>query len=48
MFRHIRRWFEMYKRSWIDRPEPRPTVYKLGTKKFIKVKRLHTKHKSGR
>ena len=27
---------------------PKPTVYKLGNKKFIKIKRLHTKHRSGR
>ena len=43
MFRHIRRWFETYKKSLFDSYEqPKPVVYKLGEKKFVKVKRLRT------
>jgi len=41
MFRHIRRWFEAYKKSLVDSYDPKPTVYVLGKKKFIKKKVLH-------
>ena len=48
MFRHIRRWFETYKQSLFDSYEPpKPTVYKLGNKRYIKVKRLNTKGNKG-
>ena len=47
MFRHIRRWIETYKKSLFDSYEPpKPTVYKLGDKKFVKVKRLRTTSKT--
>lgn len=47
MFRHIRRWFERYKKFTIDAYDlPKPTVYVLGKKKFIKVKTLRTKDNS--
>ena len=47
MFRHIRRWFETYKKSLFDSYEPpKPTVYKLGDKKFVKIKRLRTTSKT--
>jgi hypothetical protein len=42
MFRHIRRWFEAYKQSLFDSYEPpKPTVYVLGKRKFIKKKVLN-------
>ena len=42
MFRHIRRWFERYKKFTFDSYEPpKPTVYVLGKKKFIKKKVLN-------
>ena len=41
MFRHIRRWFEAYKKSLFDSYEPKPTIYVLGKKKFIKKKVLN-------
>mgnify|MGYP001204020889 CR=1 len=41
MFKHIRRLFETYKKSLFDSYEPpRPTVYKIGDKRYVKVKRL--------
>jgi hypothetical protein len=41
MFRHIRRWFGKYKKHILDSYEPpKPTVYVLGKKKFIKKKLL--------
>jgi hypothetical protein len=47
MFRLIRRWFERYKKFTIDAYDlPKPTVYKLGTKKYIKQKRLRVDPKS--
>jgi len=47
MFRHIRRWIETYKKSLFDSYEPpKPTVYQLGDKKFVKVKRLRTTSKT--
>jgi len=48
MFRHIRRWIETYKKSLFDSYEPpKPTVYKLGDKRYIKVKRLNSKGNKG-
>ena len=42
MFRHIRRWFARYKKCLYDSYEPpKPTVYKLGKKRYIKIKRLN-------
>ncbi len=42
MFRHIRRWFETYKKSVFDSYEPpKPTIYVLGKKKYIKKKVLN-------
>jgi hypothetical protein len=47
MFRHIRRWFENYKKSLYDSYEPpKPVVYKLGNKKYVRVKRLRTSSKA--
>ena len=47
MFRHIRRWIERYKQFTFDSYDPlKPTVYKLGSKKYIKVKRLRTDSKA--
>jgi len=47
MFRHIRRLFETYKKILFESYEvPKPTVYKINGRKYIKVKRLHTKTKS--
>jgi len=43
MFRKLRRLFEAYKKSLYDSYEPKPTVYKLGKKRYIKVKRFNTK-----
>ena len=42
MFRHIRRWLERYKKYVLDSYDlPKPTVYVLGKKKFVKKKVLH-------
>ena len=38
MFRHIRRWFEAYKKSLFDSYEPKPIIYKIGNKKYIRKK----------
>jgi len=46
MFRHIRRWFDTYKKSLFDSYEPpKPAVYKIGDKKYVRVKRLRTTSK---
>ena len=46
MFARLRGWFETYKKSLFESYEPpRPTVYKLGKKKFVKVKRLRPNQK---
>ena len=43
MFTRIRRLLEAYKKYLFESYEqPKPTVYKLGTKKYIKVKRIRT------
>jgi hypothetical protein len=47
MFRHIRRLFDTYKKFLFESYEPpKPTIYKLGNKRYIKVKRLRVKSKS--
>jgi hypothetical protein len=47
MFRLIRRWFKRYKKFTIDAYDlPKPTVYKLGKNKYVKVKRLRTTSKA--
>ncbi len=47
MFRHIRRWIEAYKNFLLASHEPsKPTVYKLGNKRYIKVKRIRVRPKS--
>jgi hypothetical protein len=46
MFRRIRRLFEAYKKVLFGHNEPKPTVYKIGDKKYVKVKRLRLKTKS--
>jgi len=39
MFRHIRRWFAAYKQFTFDSYDPpKPTVYKIGNKRYIKKK----------
>jgi len=43
MFRNIRRWIDRYVKHLVDAYDPpKPTVYKLGKKKFVKVKRIRT------
>jgi len=47
MFRLIRRWFERYKKFTIDAYDlPKPTVYRIGNKRYVKVKRLSTDSKA--
>ena len=47
MFRRLRRWFEAYKKNLFESYEPpKPTVYKLGKNKYVKVKRLRTTSKA--
>ncbi len=47
MFRYVQRLFARYKKFLIESYEPsKPTVYKIGNKKYIKVKRLNTKSSS--
>lgn len=41
MFRKLRRLFEAYKESLYDSYEKKPVIYKLGKKRYVKVKRLH-------
>ena len=42
MFRHIRRWFEAYKKSLFDSyKSPKPTIYVVGKKKYVKRKILN-------
>ena len=39
MFKHIRRWLDAYKKFLLESYElPKPTVYKIGTKRYIKKK----------
>ncbi len=43
MFTRLRGWFEAWKKNLFDAYDPpKPTIYKLGQKKFVKVKRLRT------
>ncbi len=42
MFRKLRRLFEAYKESLYDSYKTKPVIYKLGKKRYIKVKRLKT------
>ena len=47
MFRNIRRWIDRYVKHLVDAYDPpKPTVYKLGKKKYVKVKRLRTDSKA--
>lgn len=47
MFRYVRRLLARYKKFLFESYEPpKPTVYKIGNKKYVKVKRLNTKSKS--
>ena len=47
MFARIRGWFEAYKKFIFESYEPpKPTIYKIGEKKFVKVKRIRTEPKS--
>ena len=46
MFKRLRRLWELWKKSLFDSDERRPTVYKIGKKKFVKVKRFKTTSKS--
>ena len=46
MFRQLRRLWEAWKKSLFDSYEQKPTVYKIGKKKYVKVKRLRTKSTS--
>ncbi len=47
MFARLRRWFEAWKKNLFDAYEqPKPTIYKIGKKKFVKVKRLRTTSKA--
>ena len=38
MFRQLRRLWESWKKSLYDSYEPKPTVYRIGKKKYIKKK----------
>ena len=43
MFARLRGWFEAYKKTLFESYEPpKPTIYKLGNKKYVKVKRIRT------
>jgi len=43
MFTRLRGWFETWKKNLFDAYDPpKPTIYKLGQKKFVKVKRIRT------
>ena len=47
MFAGIRRLFEAWKKSLFEAYEPpKPTVYKIGKKRYVKVKRLRVKSSS--
>ena len=47
MFARLRGWFETWKQNLFESYEPpKPTVYKLGNKKYVKVKRLRVDPKS--
>ena len=46
MFGQLRRLWEAWKKSLYDSYEQKPTVYKIGKKRYVKVKRLSTNSKS--
>ena len=46
MFKPIRRFWEAWKKSLFDSYEQKPTVYKVGNKRYVRTKRLRTKSKS--
>ncbi len=42
MFTRLRRWFEAWKKNLFDAYDtPKPTIYKLGNKRYIKKKVLN-------
>jgi len=46
MFKRLRRVWKLWKKSLFDSYEQKPTVYKIGNKKFVKVRRFRTTSKS--
>ncbi len=46
MFKRLRRLWELWNKSLFDSNEPKPTVYRIGKKKFVKIKRLRTTSKA--
>ena len=47
MFTRFRGWFEAWKKNLFDAYDPpKPTVYKIGKKKYVKVKRIRTQSKA--
>ncbi len=46
MFRNMRRLFQYWKSTLFDNEQIKPTVYKVGNKKYVKVKRLRIKSRS--
>jgi hypothetical protein len=46
MFKRLRRLWEAWKKSLFDSYEPKPTVYKIKGKRYVKVKRFRTSSKS--
>jgi hypothetical protein len=47
MFRQLRRLWESWKEDLFKSYEqPKPTVYKIGKKRYVKVKRIRTTSKS--
>ena len=47
MFTRLRGWFDAWKKNLFEAYDPpKPTVYKLGNKKYVKMKRLRTTSKA--
>ncbi len=46
MFKRLRRLWELWNKQLFHSYEPKPTVYKIGKKKFVKVRRFRTTSKS--